>query len=380
MGAVARNDMEKVREYLAAEGSTANHQLPVSRRCGGEGMIESGGDTPLIIAATKGHTAIASLLLEAGADVNLAGAWHKTPMVLALEHGHPETAQLLLDAGADVDLASVDGATALMGASAGGFCAIAKQLLEKGADVNALCSPGTALHDAARNGHLDVVRLLLAHGADEKATPRHTHAYGTDTPVDVVCKGQFPHFCADKSDKAAILKLLGVPDADIEPRIRAEAKVDTNNALGRAAAGGDLKKVRECLENGADVNDERAAPLWSATKPGHLKMVRLLLEKGADPNVAYFGTEGTPLLEASYQGHVEIVKLLLEHGADERISGYTSSDRGPDTPINIARQKHRREVVSLLMRAGAAREEAAARPPPPEAAPPAPAPPAPPGP
>jgi ankyrin repeat protein len=73
----------------------------------------------------------------------------------------------LLDQGCDVDVRSFEGATALMSAIQTPKPGQIEQLLERKADVNARDARGfTALHRAAEYGNEDVVRLLLAKGAD----------------------------------------------------------------------------------------------------------------------------------------------------------------------------------------------------------------------
>jgi ankyrin repeat protein len=50
-----------------------------------------------------------------------------------------------------------------------GHLEIVKLLLEHGADVNAKTAYETALHLAAEKGHLEIVKFLLEHGADVNA-------------------------------------------------------------------------------------------------------------------------------------------------------------------------------------------------------------------
>merc|ERR1719284_1108130 len=71
----------------------------------------SGSASPLLVAATYGHSEVVSLLCEAGAckdDVAFNGA---TPLFMAAQAGHLEVARALCDAGASVDRANADGAT-----------------------------------------------------------------------------------------------------------------------------------------------------------------------------------------------------------------------------------------------------------------------------
>lgn len=65
--------------------------------------IDSGGESPLHLAARNGFPTVASSLLKAGADVNKAGENGWTPLHLAAKQGRSLVVPTLLDAGADVD-------------------------------------------------------------------------------------------------------------------------------------------------------------------------------------------------------------------------------------------------------------------------------------
>ena len=56
--------------------------------------------------------------------------------------------------------------------------------------------------------------------------------------------------------------------------------------------------------------------LWEGAKKGDTSKVREALEEGADVNSVANNNGSTSLHIASCDGHVEVVKLLLDHGAD----------------------------------------------------------------
>ena len=60
------------------------------------------GSTALMLAALRGHEAVAQLLLQHGADVAAASNNGSTALMLAAQGGHEAVAQLLLQHGADV--------------------------------------------------------------------------------------------------------------------------------------------------------------------------------------------------------------------------------------------------------------------------------------
>jgi len=136
---------------------------------------------------------------------------------------------------------------------------------------------------------------------------------------------------------------------------RKEAKESLNRALFQTVFEKDIKKARELIKNGADVNwkncdfqkfsncaihiaawngDEGMCnllcdngadleienqffntPLMFASYYGEEKVVKVLLEKGAQVSSISSGTGLTALHKACMQGYPSIAKLLLEHGA-----------------------------------------------------------------
>ncbi|NLT25033.1 MAG: ankyrin repeat domain-containing protein [Syntrophorhabdus sp.] len=111
------------------------------------------GHTPLHWACGQGHIALARLLLEHGADVNVReGRNNRTGLHLACLEGHTDTARLLLEHRAEVNARDRVG-----------------------------CAP---LHLACMGGgHPDIVRLLLEHGADITTRDGRDH-----TPLHLAMK------------------------------------------------------------------------------------------------------------------------------------------------------------------------------------------------
>jgi ankyrin repeat protein len=120
--------------------------------------------TPLINAIEGGHVNIVKALLAAGARANQADRIRRTPLQVASNRNRPEIAALLLDAGAPVD------SLALPYAALGGDTTLVRLLLAFGANPNA--GRGHALSEATRgcyrNDNTDVIRALLDGGADPK--------------------------------------------------------------------------------------------------------------------------------------------------------------------------------------------------------------------
>jgi ankyrin repeat protein len=155
------------------------------------------GVSPLLTAVYYQQAAVARLLLDRGAPLDvfeasavgdaerlrdvLAGEPARanefaadgfTPLGLASFFAHPAVARLLLASGADPSQAARNATRVapLHSAVAGGSVEIVRELLAHGADVHARQEGGfTPLHSAAGEGRQEMVRLLLAHGADGAA-------------------------------------------------------------------------------------------------------------------------------------------------------------------------------------------------------------------
>ncbi|KXG19180.1 probable E3 ubiquitin-protein ligase XBOS36 [Sorghum bicolor] len=163
LAAAARDgDAAEVRRLLEANPGLA--------RCAAFGSLNS----PLHLAAAKGHHEIAALLLENGADVNARNIYGQTALMQACRFGHWEVVQTLLVFRCNVSkVDSLSSRTALHLAAAGGHVKCARLLLAGAGGnklVNRAASGGvTALHLAALHGHADCVHLLIDERADVAA-------------------------------------------------------------------------------------------------------------------------------------------------------------------------------------------------------------------
>ena len=110
------------------------------------------GETPLHSAASHGHTEMASLLISAGAGVNVKSAGRfsgNTPLHMAAVDGHNETAQVLVSAGADIHAKNYFKQTPLHQAAWCGRTDTVQWLISVGADVNAKDNVGETPLDKA---------------------------------------------------------------------------------------------------------------------------------------------------------------------------------------------------------------------------------------
>jgi ankyrin repeat protein len=125
LAAIRGGDVQAVRDFL-------DHDPGLVRAALGTGH---GGWTALHEAAKRGHTAVANLLLQRGADPNAREAGDNTyPLHWAAAHGNLEIVRALLDAGGDVHgLGDVHQLDAIGWASGPGHLDVVSLLIERGA-------------------------------------------------------------------------------------------------------------------------------------------------------------------------------------------------------------------------------------------------------
>jgi hypothetical protein len=163
--------LEKLALFLAADKRMIN-QL---------GRFENKKVTPLHVAASRNATAVAKLLLSAGANVNAPNSQDCTPLFEAIYRGLFPFVQLLVQSGAEVNAPNKNGWTPLHLATKNGHLEVAQLLIESGADVNAKSKwEETPVYHAARNDHFEVVHFLIESGAlvNTKKDVQETLLYG----------------------------------------------------------------------------------------------------------------------------------------------------------------------------------------------------------
>lgn len=289
----------------------------------------SGGGTPLQLAAERGQLIVARYLLDNKADVNRTSNG-ETPLTVAAIQGHKAMVELLLSWGADVNAVGGGGSTALHQAAQRGYLAVAEALLANKADLSARNSDANGqampLHLAAGAGNSAVAGLLIARGADVNAVDR---------------RGQTPLLHAAMAGHSAMVKALLAAKAD--PNLQTESG---RTALGVAAERGYLEVVKALIVGKADPNRAAASPPIFGSLKNPIIM-ELLLNSGAKPNVTNAAGD-TPLIAAIYEGSELGAKLLLERGAD-----VNAKNARRMTPLQMAIWAEKISIVSMLLTNGA---------------------------
>ncbi|XP_052407991.1 caskin-2 isoform X5 [Carassius gibelio] len=204
-----RNGMRPL-HYAAWQGK-ADSVLMLLRSGAAVNNASHDGQIPLHLAAQYGHYEVSEMLLQHQSNPCILNKAKKTPLDLACEFGRVKVAQLLLNSnmvaslleGDRKDGSDLNCNTPLHLAARNGHKDVIRLLLKAGIDINRTTKAGTALHEAALYGKTEVVRLLLDNGVDVNI--RNTY---NQTALDIV--NQFTACHASKDIKQLLREATGV--------------------------------------------------------------------------------------------------------------------------------------------------------------------------
>ncbi|XP_065337937.1 uncharacterized protein LOC135938275 isoform X1 [Cloeon dipterum] len=266
---------------------------------------DADGNTALLLAVKSSHASesIVQFLLEKGADPTSANNKKETALHLATKKGNVAIINLLLKkAPAIVDVKNERDQTALLLASNVG---ISRILIENGANVQScdyeLHNP---LHTASKSGNNEVVRYLLGLGR------LNVDAHNIN--------GSSALHLAAKNGHLKICEMLLESGAEI-------AFKDANywNALHWAAVHSNLQTIRFFYQRDAALARQKtrqsASVLHLAAVNRHPEVLRFFLESGESflSDLNEQTVEGlTVLMYATARGHVPVVQFLCRNGAD----------------------------------------------------------------
>jgi ankyrin repeat protein len=242
-----------------------------------------GSMTPLLYAARDGRLEAASLLLDAGADINLADGNGITPLINAITNNHADVARLLIDRGADIGARDWYGRTPLWAA-----------VEVRNMDLDS----STFENSIDREPLLALIRTLLDRGADPNVRTAEVppfrrefmHATGSLSWVDFT--GQTPFLTAALAGDVTVMKLL--LDKGADPHLPAfggttalMAAAGVNWVVDQTFTEGPealLEAFTLCVALGMDVNAVNSMGLTAmhgAANRGSDDIIRLLVELGA---------------------------------------------------------------------------------------------------
>ncbi|KAJ5724799.1 hypothetical protein N7493_006527 [Penicillium malachiteum] len=322
--------------------------------------------TPLTLAAKTGRLGILQLLLEAGIGVDQKDSQNFTALSQALEESqHEAVARLFIENGADIHQSFRHGETPFIRASRNGHKDLVRLLIDRGVMANG-DNGDSALLQALENGHEGISRLLIENGAnvnviDSNGRPPLSQAFERGESNEIT-------FWASRNGYENLVKIL------IDKGVVTHGD-DGDSALLQALEIGHESISRLLIENGANVNfiDFTGRNLFcQVSAKGHEAVARLLINIGANANaIDVWGNK--PLPRASQYGHEAVVRLLINNGANVNamdVWGYTpilrASRHGHEairgtfnplnklkhTPLSLASKYGHDAVVRLLIENG----------------------------
>jgi ankyrin repeat protein len=248
--------------------------IDVMQAANGNLNAAGGGFTPILFAAREGHIPTLKLLLEAGADPNDKLPNGYSALMLALLNAHFEIAAILLDHGADPN------------ADANGIFPLHQVVWTRNPNHHFNLPPPLPDGDVPS---IDVARKLIARGADVNARTEREPRDGYRNWMQRI--GSTPFVLAAKGADVELMKVLLEHGAD--PKLTAN---DGTTALMAAAGIGywpaespgseaeALEAVKICIAQGIDVNAANRGgftALHGAAVRGANSIVQLLYDKGA---------------------------------------------------------------------------------------------------
>ncbi len=353
--AIAAQDLNRVDELLR-EG------LPLTGK-------DPRGWTPLLAAVATGQVELVQRLLEAGAAVNAAvgdRCWPSRASYLLLDSPGSESDAKETDAADAVEAKAPRGTqvefqggiralTPLMAAVEAGCLDLIRLLLAAGAEVDGAgrCAP---LSIAAREGDPEVVQLLIEAGArldarDEVGRTPLMNACvagflevatllleaGAEVEVEGE-EGETALLCAAESGSHELLELLA-PKVS-EPALRVARRVCAEHDL----------------TEGHRRRDSQVRRLFEAASKGRLSAVEKLLAEGVAADASEeedSALQVTPLMAAAEAGELEVMARLIEAGADvNRVAEGRSVIFRVLAAVSMPRDR-REAALEVLVHAGA---------------------------
>ncbi|RYP51343.1 hypothetical protein DL768_003347 [Monosporascus sp. mg162] len=319
---------------------------------------------------------------------------HPEALTYAAGHGRDDILKILLEAGGDIDGLDDNGCSPLSLAALAQQAATVGLLLRLGARPDPVSSGAnggmipSALHYASMTGNLEIVKLLLAAGADKNYTLNPQSWVSSPilkkikhlkedtlpslqfplsplqlaltplqlalTPLQFTTRSlQYPDLCPLQFDLYPLESALRRADAETGIALIKKGARLYGGVLCDAVCTGSQDLVTFLLDAGAAVGDDDddiyTNPLSLAIFRNRTDIARLLMNRGW----------------ATRHGDTEHVRLLLEEGAHVNAPPYTPSDfikdrllsgirySVPRTALQAAVEIGHLELIKMLLEAGA---------------------------
>ena len=314
-------------ELLVAAGADVNANSTVEQAKRRRGVVykqgenqQTGGVTPLILAARQGNLAAVKVLADCGADLNKASGDASTAMLVAIQNGHYDVARYLVEKGADINKANQKGWTPL-------YLAVKHRNLETG-----------TIPVPNQNQAFDFIKLLLDRNVDVNAR------IGFDTEIR---NGQRATWF-EEAGATAFMRAALCADIEVMRLLLAKGadpKINTTDGTTALMAAGGVGYTEGFIQY--------------RSKEESIATIKLLLELGLEVNAQNAGGM-TALHGAAHRSALDEIKLLVEHGASltleskapriERVGdiGLLPLDWALGVPVGVQSSIYHAEAVELI--------------------------------
>jgi len=291
---------------------------------------DADGDSAVALALHNGHVETAQWLFDQPAlgfslqDPSLVNA-----VRLAAGNGQVDAVAYLVERGFPFNLPDDAGNTALTYAAHFGKCEVIRYLAQKGANLSSEIDGWQPAHVAARQGHLNAVKLLIELGVDKYAKLTTSG----ESLLHLACQ-------SGKLDLVQFLLDLGLPHSEAAHR-------SAQTPMLNAAISGHLS-IMQLLEDAGANWDVAASTGWTpafyAAASGFLDILKGCYTRGLD--LASSDSSGyTPLLVAAYNGEQSTLDFLIE---EAKVDSKCRSTAGYDI-FAIAVQGNRLELIKHMI-------------------------------
>jgi ankyrin repeat protein/WD40 repeat protein len=275
--------------------------------------------------------------------------------------------QLLSTGAATVDVLGKGGFTALHYAARQGHISTVQLLIDKGADINKQSNLGwTPLHLATHNNHLYCVKTLLNAGArNDIYDSSNNIPYMTalnNCNINMAITVGLPESLPRESKVYYLLLLdINCGDNQLLDQVIKDAEFDLDyiddpesiSLLSASVITGKDTTCQKLLAAGADPNllstKDNWSPIYFAVSDNNIVLTEMLIQAGASMKTLKINNAKWPLLNIAARGNqLEMTQLLLKYGADPN-----EQDFFGETALYIAVENEQVQLVKVLVKAGA---------------------------